>query len=120
MALDLTQEGKMIKVRWIIGLLLATLLAVTSCTPPDSLASDPVGQMAGLTELAKGKLATRLGVEPEQITVYSVGPLAFPAPRSDRSSPQPAGYVIKLGLNGTTYEYNAKRVGDLYLLWREL
>lgn len=72
------------------------------------------GSLQSLADLARVNLAQRLAVEPEAVRVQGIQEVEFPdaslgLPEPDRSYAQviTPGYVIKLAVDGQTYEYRA-------------
>ena len=87
-----------------------TEAALEICPPPAGVATDPA---APLVALAKADLAERLNVGPDEIAVQSVEPTEFPdaslgVPEQGKVYAQviTPGYVIRLVVNSTVYEYH--------------
>jgi len=87
-----------------------TEAALEACAPPAEAASDSA---APLVALAKADLAQHLGLHANQIEIQSVTPKQFPD--ASLGVPEPGkvyaqvitpGYVIRLVVNGTVYEYH--------------
>ncbi len=87
-----------------------TEAALKICPPPAGVATDPA---APLVALAKADLAERLAVSPDEIAVQSIEATEFPDASLGVTEPGEAyaqvitpGYVIRLAVNSTVYEYH--------------
>ena len=90
------------------------LLFLVGCRPSSQVAEDTYSDAQPLVNQSKDDLAERLGVGPEEITVRSVEATEFPD--TSLGVPEPGkvyaqvvtpGYIIKLAVDGQTYEYHA-------------
>ncbi len=87
-----------------------------------SRASVSVAQddLQALIDLARNDMATRLGVQPREVTVQSTEPLSFPPARAGTEGARQPGYVIRLAAGGQVCQYSGRPLGDAYVLWREV
>jgi hypothetical protein len=99
--------------------LLIALLSLAGCVSNNRLDRAEKVQIAKLTERARQHLQAQLGVRDEAIVVKSVRPLASLCYEQDTCTHRP-GYVIELLADGRTYEYNARMLGNVWALWREI
>jgi hypothetical protein len=77
-------------------------------------------QVASLVHLARSDLQDRLDAQDEVIVVESTRVFTFPCPDLGTCQGRPSGYIIRLAVNNLVYEYNARMVGQLGILWHEV
>jgi hypothetical protein len=88
--------------------------------PPDRSGRQEDVQVATLVRLARTDLRARLGIRAEGIALESTRPLIFPCPAPDTCQERQPGYIIRLAVDNVVYEYNARMLGKLYILWHEV
>jgi hypothetical protein len=103
--------------RWFI--LTVVLLSLTGSMPSDTPGRQEHVQVAALVDLARTNLQDRLGIRAEIIAVESTRPLVFPCPAPDTCQERQPGYTIRLAVDSVVYEYNARVLGNQYVLWHE-
>ena len=104
--------------RWFI--LTVVLLSLTGYMPPDRPGRQEDAQVAALVHLARTNLQARLGIRAEVIALESTRPLIFPCPAPDTCQERQPGYIIRLAVDNVVYEYNARMLGNQYILWYEV
>lgn len=95
------------------ALALAVALGLTGCDPSSEAAAETYGEAQPLVDQAIADLAERLDVGPDEIAVQSVEATEFPdaslgVPEQGKVYAQviTPGYVIRLVVNSTVYEYH--------------
>jgi hypothetical protein len=95
------------------ALALIATLGLTGCSPSPEAAAGGYGEAQPLVDLIKADLAERLGVGPDEITVQSVEATEFPDASLGVAEPGQVyaqvitpGYVVRLAVDGTVYEYH--------------
>jgi hypothetical protein len=104
--------------RWLI--LSVVLLSLTGFIPPDRPAPPEDAGVAILLRLARRDLQARLGIRAGAIVVASTRPFTFSCAGSDTCLGRQPGYVIRFAVGNLTYEYNARMLGNLGVLWHEV
>lgn len=106
------------KARLGVGLLFVALICLAGSAP----LTKEDARVARLAGMARERLGAQMRIQAQEIRVLSVETWTFPYrdASASRSQPEETGYVIRLAVGGQVYEYNAKVVGDLYVLWREV
>jgi hypothetical protein len=104
--------------RWLI--ITFILLSLTGYMPSDRPARQENVQVATLVRLARTNLKARLGIPAEVIALESTRPLIFPCPAPNTCRERQPGYVIRLAADNVMYEYNARVLGEQYILWHEV
>jgi hypothetical protein len=82
--------------------------------------SQSEGQLSGLTDRAKGHLQARLGIRREDILVINVQSLESLCYESGDCARSRPGYVIRLVAEDQVYEYRARVLGEICILWCEV
>jgi hypothetical protein len=95
------------------ALALIATLGLTGCSPSPGAAAGGYGEAQPLVDLIKADLAERLGVGLDEITVQSVEATEFPDASLGVAEPGQVyaqvitpGYVVRLAVDGTVYEYH--------------
>ena len=97
----------------LVVLALIAALGLAGCGLPPEVITEEHGEAQPLVGLAKADLAERLGINPDEIKVQSVEETEFPD--ASLGVPEPgkvyaqvitSGYVIRLSVEGTVYEYH--------------
>jgi hypothetical protein len=110
-----------------------TLLALAGCSLPAGIRASRLypesdsDEVRLLVDLAKANLQAKLDVQTTDILVQSVESLRSAYPHSalddvgwhDRREGS-SGYLIRLAVGGSVYEFNGRVIGPSYVLWREL
>jgi len=105
--------------RWLVTL--AILLGLAGhVTLYKSDSQENNAQVASLVHLARSDLQDRLGIQSEAIAVESTRAFTFPCPDPDTCQGRPSGYIIRLVVDSLVYEYNARMLGELSILWHEV
>lgn len=104
--------------KWLVIAAVLLSLAVPALSEKPKLQDDI--QIADLVLRARTDLQARLGVQNEAIDLESTGLFTFPCPPPDTCQERQPGYVIRLRVDDVMYEYNAKKLGQLYILWHEV
>ena len=111
------------KIVWRVGqwlVIAAVLLSLGGLALSDKSDPQEDAQLADLVLLARTDLQARLGIQDEAIALESTGTLTFPCPPPDTCQGRQPGYIIRLRVDDVVYEYNGKRLGQLYILWHEV
>ena len=103
--------------KWLVIAAVLLVLAVPALSDKPNPQAD--GQIADLVLRARTDLQARLGIQDEAIDLESTGPFTFPCPPPETCELRQPGYTIRLSVDDVVYEYNAKRLGQLYILWHE-
>jgi hypothetical protein len=109
----------------LVAVLLAAGLSgcVRELSPPMTAGlADPQvkAEIAGLTQQAIWHLQAQLEIQSEDISVESIQPLEPLCCDPDLCPPNRSGYLIRLMVGELVYEYNAKNLGRMSILWREV
>ena len=111
------------RIAWRVGqwlVIAAVLLSVAGLALSDKPNTQEDAQIADLVLLARTDLQGRLGIQDEAIALLSATALTFPCPPPDTCQERQPGYVIRLQVDDLVYEYNAKKVGQQYLVWHQV
>ena len=104
--------------RWLI--ITFVLLSLTGYVPPDRFSRQEDAQVATLVRLARTNLQARLDIPAEGIALESTRPLILPCSAPETCPERPPGYMIRLAADNEVYEYNARILGQQYILWHEV
>ena len=104
--------------KWLVIAAVLLILAVPALSDKPNPQAD--GQIADLVLRARTDLQARLGIQDEAIALESIGNFTFPCPPPDTCQGRQPGYIIRLRVDDVVYEYHAKRLGQLYVLWHEV
>lgn len=104
--------------KWLVIAAVLLFLAVPALSDKPNPQAD--GQITDLVLRARTDLQDRLGIRDEAIDLESAALFTFPCPPPETCEPRQPGYIIRLKVDAVVYEYNAKRLGQLYILWHEV
>jgi hypothetical protein len=104
--------------KWVVLAAVLLILAVPALSDKPKPQAD--GQIADLVLRAKTDLQDRLSVKDDVIDVASTALFTFPCPPPETCAARQPGYIIRLKVDDVVYEYNAKKLGQLYILWHEV
>ena len=115
-------SGKM-RIVWRVGkwlVIAAVLLSLAGPALSDKSNPQEAARIADLVLRARTDLQAQLGIQDEAIALESTGASTFPCPPPDTCQGRQPGYIIRLRVDDLVYEYHAKRLGQLYILWHEV
>ena len=104
--------------KWLVLAAVLLILAVPALSDKPNPQAD--GQITDLVLRARTDLQDRLGIRDEAIDLESATLFTFPCPPPETCEARQPGYIIRLKVDDVVYEYNAKRLGELYILWHEV
>ena len=104
--------------RWL--LLAAALLSLVGCAATGGLGGLEDAALGELVALARADLQERLNVHAEAIALEGIASVAFPCAPPEPCRARERSYVIWLEADGRLHEYQAKALGELRIIWREV